>query len=87
MLSVAVIWESLSTTKEVAAVPLIVTEVAPVKLVPVITMETPELVQAVMGLKLDIDCEKLLIPDNNEIMINNKKDFEFTVLEYEFISK
>lgn len=66
---------------------MIVTEVAPVKLVPVITMEAPELRQAVIGLKLNMDCEKLSIPDNNEIKISKKKDFEFTVLENEFISK
>lgn len=48
---VAVICVALFTVKVVAAVPLKFTAVAPVKLVPVITTDAPELTHALFGLK------------------------------------
>jgi hypothetical protein len=49
--NVAVIWIALFTTKE-EFTPIICTEVAPVKNVPVITTEAPEPKQTVVGVKL-----------------------------------
>ena len=84
-LSIAVIWESLSTVKEVAATPLKVIEVAPVKLVPVITTETPELVQALIGLKFDMDCAKLSKLNRKTIKTIKREFFEFSNTKNKFI--
>jgi hypothetical protein len=58
--------------KEVAATPLKVAEVAPLKPVPVITTEDPDPVQALVGEKLDIDWAKLsmLIKKANKTIVN-----------------
>jgi hypothetical protein len=84
-LSIAVIWESLSTVKEVAATPLKVTEVAPVKLVPVMITEDPELVQALIGLKLDMDWAKLSKLNRKRIKTIKREFFEFSNTKNEFI--
>ena len=84
-LSIAVIWESLSTVKEVAVTPLKVTEVAPVKLFPVMITESPELLQALIGLKLDMDWAKLSIQNRKAIRKNKREVFEFINTKNEFI--
>ncbi len=84
-LSIAVIWESFSTVKEVAATPLKVTEVAPVKLVPVMITEDPELVQALIGLKLDMDWAKLSKLNRKRIKTIKREFFEFSNTKNEFI--
>jgi hypothetical protein len=84
-LSIAVIWESLSTVKEVAATPLKETEVAPVKLFPVMITESPELLQALIGLKLDMDWAKLSILNRKAIRKNKREVFEFINTKNEFI--
>ena len=66
----AVIWVALSTLKEVAVTPLKVTEVAPVKPVPVMTTAAAEPAQALVGVKLAIDWAKLSIPIKKAIKTN-----------------
>jgi hypothetical protein len=84
-LSIAVIWESLSIVKEVAATPLKETEVAPVKLFPVMITESPELLQALIGLKLDMDWAELSIQNRKAIRKNKREVFEFINTRNEFI--
>ena len=85
VLSIALIWESLSTVKEVADIPLKVTEVAPVKLVPVIITEAPELAQALIGLKFYMDWAKLSKLNRKTIKTIKREFFEFSNTKIKFI--
>ena len=76
-LSIAVIWELLSIVKEVAVIPLKVTEVARLKPVPVTTTEVLEPVQALVGEKLDIDWAKLSTLNRKTIKKTKRYVFEF----------
>lgn len=84
-LSIALIWESLSTVKDVADIPLKVTEVAPVKLAPVMVTVAPELVQALIGLKFDMDWAKLSKLNRKTIKTIKRVFFEFINTKNEFI--
>jgi len=52
-----------------------VTEVAPVKLFPVMITESPELLQALIGLKLDMDWAELSIQNRKAIRKKQKRSF------------